>query len=85
VVAEEPDDSILNADLAADKPLTLSGKLGRATVLAASSPAVPTSTPTTSPSVSPTSSPAPTDSATLPADVTGQSADQQTCVKGFQP
>jgi LCP family protein required for cell wall assembly len=79
VVAEEPDDAILNADLAADKPLMLSGKLGRATVLAPTTPGSPTATATPSAS----SSSPPIAGAALPADVTGQTAAQQTCVRGY--
>ena len=88
VVAEQPDDSILNADLAADSPLILS-KLGRATVLAPATPGASTAsgTPTSTSSGTPTGTASlpPTAGVALPGDVTGQTADQQTCVKGYRP
>ncbi len=96
VVLTQPDDRILNAALVADQPIVLSGKLGRATVLAPAAPAVPTPTPTAAstragakatatPTPTPTlpSTPTPTVApVTLPADVTGQTAADQTCAKG---
>lgn len=90
VVADEPADSILNAALAADTPLTLSGKLGRATVLAPGAPSLAPASPPPSGPASPSSSPSvsatpsPTAGVALPTDVTGQTAAQQTCVKGSQ-
>lgn len=77
VVAEQPDDQILNAALASDQPLVLSGKLGAATVLA----------PGTSPTASATAAPTGSSSTgiTLPADVTGQTAAEQTCTKAYKP
>jgi len=77
VVAEQPDDQILNAALASDQPLVLSGKLGAATVLA----------PGTSPTASATAAPTGASSTgiTLPADVTGQTAAEQTCTKAYKP
>lgn len=91
VVQEQPADSILSHALVADQPILLTGQLGRAAVAA---PAVATPTPSATPTSSApkaTATPAPihpsTPSATvspvaLPADVTGQSAAQQTCTKG---
>jgi LCP family protein required for cell wall assembly len=87
VVAEQPADTILASALDADRPVQLSGKLGRATV---AGPTVVT-TPTSPPTGGAATTPAPTGTATatpgaapvaLPADVTGQTAAQQTCAKG---
>jgi LCP family protein required for cell wall assembly len=79
VVAEEPADSILSSALDADRPVQLSGKLGRATVAGPTVPATPgsTSTPESTASAAPA-----TNAVALPADVTGQTAAQQTCAKG---
>jgi LCP family protein required for cell wall assembly len=82
VVAEQPADTILNTALDNDQAVTLSGKLGRATV-AAPATATPTATGTATPSVTPTAAPGGT-SVALPADVTGQTAAEQTCAKGYQ-
>jgi LCP family protein required for cell wall assembly len=79
VVAEEPDDAILNAALAADKPPILSGKPGRAAVLAPVTPGTATPSPTA------TAATTMAGGIELPADITGQTAAQQTCVKGYQP
>lgn len=83
VVALEPDDAMVNAALATDKPLILTGKLGRATELAAPTPAAPA--PATTPTPTDPASPAPSVGVTLPSSATGQTAAQQTCVKGYQP
>jgi LCP family protein required for cell wall assembly len=89
VVAQQPADNILAAALDADQPVQLSGKLGRATV---AGPAIVT-TPTATPTGSSKSTSTPTSSATstptdvpvaLPASVTGQTAAQQTCAKGYR-
>jgi LCP family protein required for cell wall assembly len=90
VVLEQPDDRLLNAALATDQAILLSGKLGRATVLAPPAPAAPTpsATPTAKhgkPTPTPTLLDTPTPTAVpvaLPADVTGQTAAEQTCTKG---
>jgi len=96
VVLTQPADRILNAALDADQPIVLSGKLGQATVLAPATPATPTPTPTPTPThagakVAPAPTPTPTLPGTptptatpvaLPADVTGQTAADQTCAKG---
>jgi LCP family protein required for cell wall assembly len=86
VVAEQPADNILTAALDADQPVQLSGKLGRATVAGPSTAATPSPTPTgtSTPSAPATSTPGATP-VTLPADVTGQTAAQQTCAKGYRP
>ncbi|HEY5229481.1 MAG TPA: LCP family protein, partial [Galbitalea sp.] len=84
VVPEQPADNILNSALDNDQPVLLSGKLGRATVAgpaiaatpAPGSTATPTTTATSSPSVS---------AVALPADVTGQTAAQQTCARAYRP
>jgi LCP family protein required for cell wall assembly len=89
VVAEQPEDRILSAALDADQPVLLSGKLGRATVNGtapvATATATPTATGTKTATPTPTSTVAPTAPVALPADVTGQTAAQQTCAKGYQP
>lgn len=92
VVAEQPADSILASALDADQPVQLSGKLGRATV---AGPAIVT-TPTATPTGTSTPKPTPTSTGTqasapvdvpvpLPGDVTGQTAAQQTCARGYRP
>ncbi len=89
VVQEQPADTILSKALVADRPILLTGHLGRAAVAApAGTVPAPTPTPSTSAKKS-TSSPTPTLAATptptpvaLPANVTGQNASQQTCTKG---
>lgn len=89
VVAEQPADNILAATLDADRPVQLAGKLGRATVAGSATVATPTATPTgtAKPTVT-TTAPAtstPVDvPVALPADVTGQTAAQQTCAKGYR-
>jgi LCP family protein required for cell wall assembly len=90
VVPQETAAAALNAALAADQPLQLSGVPGRAAVLAA--PAAPSPVPTASrpPATNgPTSTAAPVAAPTpgptvavLPPTVTGQTAAQQTCSKG---
>ena len=95
VVLEPTDDHILNAALLADQPIQLSGKLGRATVLApgaSTAPAAVAPTPTPAPAAAAGAkatppatpvTPTPTASAVaLPTDVTGQTAAEQTCAKG---
>ncbi len=89
VVPEEPADTILNTALDNDQPVLLSGKLGRATVAgptAAATP-TPTATPTGKATATPTPTATPSGAAAvaLPADVTGQTAAQSTCAKGYQP
>jgi LCP family protein required for cell wall assembly len=83
VVPQSSSAAALNAALAADKPVQLSGKTGGGAVLAPSTPAVPappatgTATPTT-PATTPPGQPA----VVLPSNVTGQTAADQTCTKG---
>jgi hypothetical protein len=84
VVAEQPADSILNTALDNDRPVQLSGKLGRATIAGPAVVATPGPTSTATPAPTVTSSPTDVPVA-LPADVTGQTAAQQTCAKGYQP
>ena len=86
VVPEQPADNILNTALDNDRPVVIAGKLGRATV---AGPAI-TTTPTATPSAASTSTPTPSSSAAsdavaLPADVTGQTAAQSTCARGYRP
>jgi len=91
-VVPEPDGvSALKQALAADVPVVLTGHTGDGTVSATATP-----TPTPAPSSAATapatpttpatgSTPSPTPSSTdvaLPSDVTGQTADEQTCTKG---
>jgi LCP family protein required for cell wall assembly len=84
VVAEQPADTILASALDADQPVLLSGKLGRATVAGPTTPAAPSATPTGSSTPTATSTTGPTTApVALPADVTGQTAAQQTCTKGY--
>jgi hypothetical protein len=78
VVAVEPADSILASALDNDQPLELAGKLGRATVIAPSNLATPS--PTGTATAAPTST---TGAVLLPADVTGQTANEQTCAVGY--
>lgn len=80
VVAEQPDDNILASALDHDQPVELSGKLGRATVDAPSNLATPAPSTTAAPGSSATPGKA---AVALPADVTGQTAAQQTCAVGF--
>jgi LCP family protein required for cell wall assembly len=87
VVAEQPADTILNTALDNDQAVLLSGKLGRATVAGPAITTAPTATPTGKPGETTST---PTASATaapvaLPADVTGQTAAQQTCARGYRP
>ena len=85
VVAQQPADSILASALDADRPVQLSGKLGRATVAGPAIATTPTATPTGTaiPTASATS--VPTDvPVALPANVTGQTAAQQTCARGYR-
>jgi LCP family protein required for cell wall assembly len=88
VVPEPTGVAALKQALAADVPVVLTGTTGEGTVAATAAPvATPTSTPTPSSAASPSpaATPAPTPSGSgvsLPSDVTGQTADQQTCTKG---
>ncbi|HEY0258612.1 MAG TPA: LCP family protein [Lacisediminihabitans sp.] len=70
--------AVLNAALVADRPLQLSGDLGRAAVADPTATTVPTPTETSA-----TGTPTPTESASsavvLPSAITGQTAAQQTC------
>jgi LCP family protein required for cell wall assembly len=88
VVPDAQAAKILTTALAADQPVQLTGKVGRAAVLDPATPAAPT-TPTTpsstpvTPSTGASGTPEPTTSSVaLPPSVTGQTADQQTCTKG---
>jgi LCP family protein required for cell wall assembly len=81
----------LFAALMADKPITITGGLGRAAEAAptptatptpgASGSATPTPTPTPSASAAATSTPTPT-AVALPQNISGQTADELTCAKG---
>jgi LCP family protein required for cell wall assembly len=85
VVAQQPADSILASALDADRPVQLSGKLGRATVAGPAIVPTPTATPTGTATPTASASSAPTDvPIALPANVTGQTAAQQTCAKGYR-
>lgn len=85
VIPEAASAAFLNKALVADQPVTLTGKVGRAAVLDTTASAA-TPAPTASASIR---TPTPTATAAtgpaavaLPADVTGQTASQQTCTKG---
>lgn len=89
VVPQVSSAAILTAALRADKPLALTGKLGRAAELAPGSSPSPTPTPSATasagtPAASPTAAtPGATSSAVaLPSNITGQTAAQQTCTVG---
>jgi LCP family protein required for cell wall assembly len=84
VVAEQPADNILSAALDADQPVQLSGKLGRATVAGPTTATTPAATPTGTSTPTAPSTPG-VAAVALPADVTGQTAAQQTCAKGYRP
>jgi hypothetical protein len=84
VVAEQPADNILASALDNDQPVVLSGKLGRATVNSTAT-APPVAAPTGTATPTPSSTGSGTTAVSLPADVTGQTAAQQTCAKGYQP
>lgn len=76
--------SVLNAALVADKPVVLSGAIGRAAVLApGTAPSVtpaPSSAPGGESTASPSTAPPPASAAVvLPSSITGQNASQQTC------
>ena len=76
--------TVLNAALVADKPIQLSGKVGRAAV-ADPNAVVPPTTPAPSGSPGATGTPAAPPAAAavvLPSSITGQTAAQQTCTKG---
>jgi len=76
VVPEPAGVDALKQALTTDTPVVLTGTTGSGTESA-------TPAPTATPSATATPSPAPTSSAvTLPSDVTGQTAAQQTCTKG---
>ena len=72
----------LTAALKSDRPVSLTGKLGRAAVADPNAVTVPTSTPTGQAATAPAATPAPSTIA-LPSTITGQRADQSTCTKGF--
>ncbi|MBK4347164.1 LCP family protein [Lacisediminihabitans changchengi] len=82
--------AVLNAALVADKPIQLSGQIGRAAELDPNATAVPSASPTPTPTKggkTPTPTPSPTATAAaeapvvLPSTITGQTAAQQTCSK----
>jgi LCP family protein required for cell wall assembly len=82
VIAVQSAASVLDAALVADHPVQLTGTLGRAAV------ADPNATASTPASPAPTGSATPTPAATstpgtvlLPSQITGQTAEQQTCSK----
>ena len=74
-------DALVSA-LKSNRPLSLTGKLGRAATAAATPTAAPTSTsaptPSAVPSIAPEATIAPT-SVPLPGDISGQNASQATC------
>lgn len=80
VIAVQSAASVLNGALVADKPVQLSGALGRAAVLDPNAAPSQTPAPATSadPGPAPSSDPA---VVVLPSAVTGQTADQRTCSK----
>ncbi|HEX4057972.1 MAG TPA: LCP family protein [Galbitalea sp.] len=86
VVMSQPADNILSTALDQDDPIELAGKLGRATESAPSGLSTPLPTPdgtsTPVPTVTPTPGHKPV---ALPANVTGQTAAQQTCAVGYRP
>jgi LCP family protein required for cell wall assembly len=83
VVAISSSAAILNAALVADKPVVLSGAVGRAAVLdptAPVAPAAPAPAPSGKSTVAPSTTPTPASTAVvLPSTITGQNASQQTC------
>ena len=81
VVAISSSASILNAALVADKPVVLSGAVGRAAVLDPTATVAPVApAPSGSPTAAPTTAPSPASTAVvLPSTITGQNASQQTC------
>jgi len=82
VVASQPADSILSSALDHDQAVVLAGGTGRATVTAPSD--LTTASPTGSATSTPTATPTPSGgTVTLPSNVTGQTAAQQTCAVGF--
>lgn len=73
--------TVLDNALVADQPVSLTGTVGRATVVNTAAPAAPAATPAPGPTAP--STPAPASSAVaLPSSVTGQTAAEQTCTKG---
>ncbi|WP_426518918.1 LCP family protein [Diaminobutyricibacter sp. McL0618] len=87
VVASSEAVTLLKGALANDQPIQLSGKLGVAAVPAPGTAPAPTPAPSSTPAAAApstataTPTPGPT-SVALPSNVTGQTADQQTCTKG---
>jgi LCP family protein required for cell wall assembly len=80
VVPEPSGVAALQQALATDSPIQLTGTTGSATETAApAATSAPSSTPTSTPAATPTASPT---AVAMPSDVTGQTADQQTCTKG---
>ena len=78
VIPQQSSAAALVSALKSDRPLSLTGKLGRAATAAATPTAVPT--PIASPTIATeaTTTPTPT-SVPLPGDISGQSASQATC------
>jgi hypothetical protein len=83
VIPDETAGPILDSALVNDQPVALTGTPGRAAELATPSPTptAPTTPSTSSPSPTPS---APTGTVQLPSAVTGQTAAEQTCTKGFE-
>ncbi len=81
VVAITSAAKVLNAALVADKPVVLSGAVGRAAVLDPTATVAPVApAPSGSPTAAPTTAPSPASTAVvLPSTITGQNASQQTC------
>jgi hypothetical protein len=82
VVPEEPADNIVNSALDNDQPVVLAGRLGRATVAGPAITTAPTGAATATPTAAATSA---SNAVELPADVTGQTAAQSTCARGYRP
>jgi LCP family protein required for cell wall assembly len=88
VIPDTVNAEAVNLALRTDQPVQLTGKLGEAAVLDPNAPSAsptPTDTPSASPSDGTIASPSPSAPATvtLAPTVTGQTAAEQTCTKGY--
>jgi LCP family protein required for cell wall assembly len=86
VIPDESAGPILDNALVNDLPIELTGTTGRASVLATPAPSAAPTTPATS-GTSPAPTPSPSTSSNavaLPSTITGQTAAEQTCTKGFE-
>jgi LCP family protein required for cell wall assembly len=82
VIAVQSAASVLDAALVADKPIQLSGKLGRAAVPDPNATTTTTPVPTATGTSTATPTPTPSSNAVvLPSTITGQTAAEQTCSK----